>query len=70
MKIEHAEPKSPRACSPEIPEELEKICLKCLCKKVDQRYLSATDLGKALRKLPGATARCARSGLHRRPAIC
>jgi serine/threonine protein kinase len=52
-KIEHAEPKSPRACSPEIPEELEQICLKCLCKKADQRYLSATDLAKALRNFLG-----------------
>ncbi len=48
-EIEHAEPKPPHAWLPEIPEGLEKICLKCLRKQVDQRYHTAAELAEAVR---------------------
>jgi WD40 repeat protein len=48
--ILHREPKPPRQLDPEIPPELEQICLKCLAKSVTQRYLTAADLAKDLRE--------------------
>ncbi len=47
--ILHREPKPPRQLDPEIPPDLERICLKCLSKSVTERYLTAADLAKDLR---------------------
>jgi len=40
-----------RQTSDGIPEELERICLKCLAKGVGDRYATATDLARDLRRL-------------------
>ena len=38
------EPKPPRQVNPELPKQLEHICLRCLVRTMAQRYLSAADL--------------------------
>jgi hypothetical protein len=43
-EILRREPKPPRQLDPEIPADLERICLKCLSKPVTERYLTAADL--------------------------
>ena len=43
------EPPLPRTIRPEIPEELQSICLKCLAKAPMDRYLTAGDLAQSLR---------------------
>ena len=45
-EILQREPKPPRQLDPEIPADLERICLKCLSKSVTERYLTAADLAK------------------------
>jgi serine/threonine protein kinase len=49
---EHPEP--PTHLRPEIPRELEAICLKCLEKRPDQRYATAEDLAEDLRRFLAA----------------
>jgi len=44
-------PIKPSELWPEVPPELEQIILKCLNKKADDRYASASDLGAALGEL-------------------
>jgi hypothetical protein len=56
-----AEPSPPHAVVPNIPAELERICLKCLAKRPEDRYTSA-ELAHALRtylasKVPGVPSR-------------
>ena len=41
--------KPPRMVNDAIPQELERICLKCLSKDIDGRYTTAADLAKELR---------------------
>lgn len=43
-KVLYEEVKSLRALNPGIPEELERICLKALAKKKEQRYQNATEM--------------------------
>ncbi|MBS0266700.1 MAG: serine/threonine protein kinase, partial [Planctomycetes bacterium] len=47
--ILRSEPRPLRARDPSIPKELERICLKCLEKKMSDRYLTAGDLATDLR---------------------
>jgi hypothetical protein len=49
-EIEHRDPRPPRQIDPELPEELERICLKCLQKKPKDRYSSALDVARDLRR--------------------
>ena len=56
-EILHREPKPPRQLNPEIPADLERICLKCLSKPVTERYLTAADLAKDLRHAQEAPQR-------------
>ncbi len=43
-EIQEREPQPPRMRRPDIPKELERICLKCLAKRRAQRYTTAQDL--------------------------
>lgn len=56
-EILHREPKPPRQLNPNIPADLERICLKCLSKSVTDRYLTAADLAKDLRHAQEAPQR-------------
>lgn len=52
-EILHREPKPLRVIDESIPEELERITLKCLRKDVADRYSTAVDLASDLRKWAG-----------------
>ncbi len=52
-KIQFEEPLPPRLLRKSIPPELERICLKCLAKSVQDRYRKASALADDLRKLIG-----------------
>src|SRR5205823_13489573 len=45
----HRDPKPPRQIDDAVPKELERICLRCLGKRMVDRYCSATDLAADLR---------------------
>jgi serine/threonine protein kinase len=47
----HAAPPSPREYWPEIPVELEAIILRCLAKQPEERFGTAADLSRALRRV-------------------
>ncbi len=49
-QIQHVPPPSPRKLKPEIPRELEAICLKCLAKAPAQRYATAQALADDLHR--------------------
>ncbi len=49
-QIIHREPRPLRTVDDTIPEELERICMKCLAKSVTDRYTTAGDLARDLRK--------------------
>ena len=62
-QAKNATPKSPRLIKPEIPQDLEAICLKCLAKESAHRYPTAHALaedihhflaGESLRGIPAA----------------
>jgi hypothetical protein len=52
--IERFEPEAPRAVNRSIPQDLEKVCMKCLQKDPGKRYKSAEDLADALEDLADA----------------
>ena len=43
------EPRPPRQYDDNIPKELERICLKAMCKRVSERYSTAKDMREELR---------------------
>ncbi|WP_435018625.1 protein kinase domain-containing protein [Tundrisphaera sp. TA3] len=47
-EILHRDPRPPRQIDDAIPKELERICLKCLSKRMNDRYSSAVDLADDL----------------------
>src|SRR5215472_12260766 len=49
--IQHREPPHPREVNPKVSAGLEQVILRCLKKKPDQRYQSATDLRGELERL-------------------
>jgi WD40 repeat protein len=52
-RVVHEEVQRPRAITPEIPADLEAICLKCLRKDPAERYATAADLAEDLRAFLG-----------------
>ncbi len=50
-QIREDEPQPPRQIVPDIPLELEQICLKAMSKSIADRYTTASDLAEALRRI-------------------
>jgi serine/threonine protein kinase len=48
-RILKVEPEAPRSLEPGVPEELERICLRCLAKTPDTRYQHADEVARDLR---------------------
>ncbi len=48
-EIEHREPRPPRQVQPDLPAELERICLKAINKSIADRYTTAGDMAADLR---------------------
>jgi serine/threonine protein kinase len=64
-KVRTAPPPPMRSFRPDVPEPLERICLKCLAKEGAQRYPSAWALAEALRSVEqgGSGEQCAQTVL-------
>jgi eukaryotic-like serine/threonine-protein kinase len=48
-EILHREPKPPRQIDDTLPKEIERACLKCLAKRMSDRYTTAAELAEDLR---------------------
>jgi formylglycine-generating enzyme required for sulfatase activity len=68
-EILHKDPRRPRLIDRTIPPELERICLKCLAKRMTERYLSARELADDLRAWLAESVRQARSWAAATPAF-
>ena len=73
-QVQHTVPKAPRLIKPDIPQELEAICLRCLAKESAERYPTAQALaddihlflaGEAIPGIPVAMPRRVRKWCYR-----
>jgi len=55
-----AEPLSPRQLNPEVPRDLENICLKAMTKEPEGRYSSASEFAADLRRFLSGELVCTR----------
>jgi eukaryotic-like serine/threonine-protein kinase len=53
-QILKGEPEQPRSVEPDVPEELEKVCLRCLSKRPEDRYQGAEKVAADLRAFLGS----------------
>jgi tetratricopeptide (TPR) repeat protein len=53
LQVQTEEPVPPRRLQPQVPVDLETICLKCLRKDARQRYASALELAEDLHRFQG-----------------
>jgi serine/threonine protein kinase len=58
QQVIHDEPTPPGRLRPDVPPELEQICLKCLVKDPGQRYAGAADLAEDLRRYRAGEPLC------------
>src|SRR5262249_34566766 len=67
IQVVHADPTPPRRLRPDVPRDLESICLKCLEKAPSRRYPSAEALADDLRRFQaGESVRARPVGVLRR----
>lgn len=64
MRVTTEDPVWPRRIVPDIPRDLEAICLKCLQKSPHQRYRTAAELADDLRRLQAGEPTVARPVTH------
>src|SRR5262249_16614579 len=56
QKLLHEDPQPPARLRPELPRDLETVCLKCLEKDPAQRYMRASDLAEDLGRFQSGRA--------------
>jgi WD40 repeat protein len=67
--VVHIDPPPPRTVNPQVPPDLEKVCLKALAKRPQDRYPGCQDLADDLRRwLEGEPVRARRRGVVERVA--
>jgi serine/threonine protein kinase len=78
LQVLHDEPTPPRRLRPNVPLDLEIICLKCLHKEPSRRYVSARELaddlerflaGEAIHARPVGLSERVAKWIKRRPAV-
>jgi class 3 adenylate cyclase/predicted ATPase len=62
-QVLHDEPQPPRQLVPDLPRELEQVCLKAMAKRMQDRYTTAADFAADLRRVQAAA-----TGTPARPA--
>jgi predicted ATPase len=63
-QVRDDEPQPPRQLVSDIPPELERVCLRALAKRQDDRYTTAADFAADLRRLLPTWARAESTGSH------